>query len=133
MAVIPDKYLDLFAEQKKAFAHLATVMPDGSPQVTPVWFSYDNGIIRVNTAKGRVKARNMKVGSSVALSIMDPENAYRYIQVRGRVKRMTEEGGNAHIDSLAKKYLGQDKYPWANPKDVRQIYEIEPAAANVMG
>lgn len=132
MAVIPDKYLDLLTD-KKAFAHLATVMPDGSPQVTPVWFDYTKGVIRVNTAKGRVKARNMKVGSSVALSIMDPDNAYRYIQVRGRVKRMTEEGGEAHIDSLAKKYLGQDKYPYANPADVRQIFEIEPAAANVMG
>jgi PPOX class probable F420-dependent enzyme len=133
MAVIPDKYLDLFSDQKKAFAHLATVMPDGSPQVTPVWFSYASGIIRVNTAKGRVKARNMKPGSTVALSVMDPDNAYRYVQVRGRVRNMTEEGGDAHIDSLAKKYLGQDKYPWAQPGQVRQIFEIEPAAANAMG
>jgi len=132
MAVIPDKFLDLLTS-KKAFAHLATIMPDGTPQVTPVWFDYTNGLIRVNTAKGRVKARNMTVGSPVALSIMDPDNGYRYIQVRGRVKRMTEEGGDAHIDSLAKKYLGQDKYPYANPQDVRQIYEIEPAAANTMG
>ena len=81
--------------QKKAFAHLATVMPDGSPQVTPVWFDYTNGVIRVNTAKGRVKARNMKEGSPVALSIMDPDNPYRYIQVRGQVTRMTEEGADA--------------------------------------
>lgn len=132
MAVIPDKFLDLLTS-KKAFAHLATIMPDGSPQVTPVWFDYAKGVIRVNTAKGRTKARNMKVGSAVALSIMDPDNAYRYIQVRGRVKRMTEEGGDAHIDSLAKKYLGQDKYPYANPTDVRQIFEIEPATANTMG
>ncbi len=73
MAVIPDAYLDLLT-QKKAFAELATVMPDGSPQVTPVWFDYTNGNIRVNTAKGRVKQRNMKEGSPVALSIMDPDN-----------------------------------------------------------
>ena len=79
-------------------------MPDGSPQVTPVWFDYTNGVIRVNTAKGRVKQRNMKEGSSVALSIMDPDNPYRYVQIRGKVTRMTEQGADAHIDSLAKKY-----------------------------
>ncbi|HYB11275.1 MAG TPA: PPOX class F420-dependent oxidoreductase [Alphaproteobacteria bacterium] len=132
MAAIPDKYLDLL-RQKKAFANLATVMPDGSPQVTPVWFDYDHGVIRVNTAKGRVKARNMKEGSAVALAIMDPDNPYRHIQVRGRVKRMTEEGASKHIDSLAKKYLGQDKYPYAQPGEVRIMYEIEPMSASVMG
>ena len=132
MAAIPDKYLDLL-RQKKAFANLATVMPDGSPQVTPVWFDYERGVIRVNTAKGRVKARNMKEGSAVALAIMDPDNPYRHIQVRGRVKRLTEEGANKHIDSLAKKYLGQDKYPYAQPGEVRVIYEIEPMSASVMG
>ena len=132
MAAIPDKYLDLL-RQKKAFANLATVMPDGSPQVTPVWFDYERGVIRVNTAKGRVKARNMKEGSAVALAIMDPDNPYRHIQVRGRVKRLTEEGASKHIDSLAKKYLGQDKYPYAQPGEVRVIYEIEPMSASVMG
>ena len=79
---IPDKYLDLLT-QKKAFAGLATVMPDGTPQVTPVWFDYTDGVIRVNSAKGRTKQRNMKEGSPVALSIMDPDNPYRYLQVRG--------------------------------------------------
>ncbi|HLI12863.1 MAG TPA: PPOX class F420-dependent oxidoreductase [Alphaproteobacteria bacterium] len=132
MAAIPDKYLDLL-QQKKAFANLATVMPDGSPQVTPVWFDYTRGLIRVNTAKGRVKARNMKEGSRVALAIMDPDNPYRHIQVRGKVKRMTEEGASAHIDSLTKKYMGQDKYPYSQPGEVRVIYEIEPVSASVMG
>jgi PPOX class probable F420-dependent enzyme len=125
MAAIPDKYLDLLT-QKKAFAHLATVMPDGSPQVTPVWFDYTNGVIRVNTAKGRVKQRNMKEGSPVALSIMDPDNPYRYVQIRGKVTRMTEEGASAHIDLLAKKYLGKDKYPFSQPGEVRVMYEITP-------
>ena len=131
MAVIPDAYLDLLT-QKTAFANLATVMPDGSPQVTPVWFDYTNGNMRVNTAKGRVKQRNMKEGSPVALSIMDPDNPYRYIQVRGKVTRMTEDGASAHIDSLAKKYLGKDKYPFAQPGEVRVMYEINPAAAHGM-
>jgi PPOX class probable F420-dependent enzyme len=132
MAAIPEKYLDLL-QQKKAFAHLATAMPDGSPQVTPVWFDYKDGVIRVNTAKGRVKARNMKEGAPVALSIMDPDNAYRYIQVRGRVRRVTESGADAHIDSLAKKYIGQDKYPWRRPGETRVTYEIEPTSAQTMG
>ena len=101
--------------------------------MTPVWFDYTNGVIRVNTARGRVKARNMKDGALVALAIMDPDNAYRYIQVRGRVKRATEQGADAHIDQLAKKYLGKDKYPWATPDQVRVIYEIEPTSFSSMG
>jgi PPOX class probable F420-dependent enzyme len=132
MAVIPEDFRDLL-EQKKAFAHLATIMPDGSPQVTPVWFDYTGGMIRVNTAKGRVKARNLREGAPVALSIMDPDNPYRYIQIRGRVKRVVEAGADKHIDSLAKKYLGKDKYPFGQPGEVRVMYEIEPAAANAMG
>ncbi len=101
--------------------------------MTPVWFDYTGGKIRVNTARGRVKARNMKVGSPVALSILDPDNAYRYLQVRGTVSHVTEAGGVAHIDSLAKKYLGKDVYPWHNAKDVRTIYEIEPLSVQAMG
>jgi PPOX class probable F420-dependent enzyme len=132
MAVIPDKFLDLLQE-KKAFANLATLMPDGTPQVTPVWFDYTDGVIRVNTAKGRVKARNMKEGVPVALAIMDPDNPYRYIQIRGRVRRVVEVGADQHIDSLAKKYLGKDKYPFAQPGEMRVMYEIEPLAVNTMG
>ncbi len=132
MAEIPEKYMDLLKE-KKAFAELATLMPDGSPQVTPVWFDYDGGHIRVNTAKGRVKARNMEQGSKVALSIMDPDNSYRYVQIRGAVSRVVDEGADQHIDSLTKKYLGQDKYPYSQPGDVRVIYEITPASVSGMG
>jgi PPOX class probable F420-dependent enzyme len=132
MAAIPDKYLDLL-QQKKAFANLATLMPDGSPQVTPVWLDYADGAIRINTAKGRVKARNLKVGSPVALAVMDPDEPYRYLQVRGRVRRVVEEGADAHIDALAKKYLGKDKYPFRQPGEIRVIYEIEPKSASGMG
>lgn len=132
MANIPDNFRDLL-EQKKAFANLATVKADGSPQVTPVWFDYTGGHIRVNTAKGRVKARTMKPGSKVALAIMDPDNAYRYMQVRGHVSRVTEDGADAHIDSLAKKYLGKDKYPFRQPGEERIMLEIEPEAVQTMG
>ena len=132
MATIPDAYLDLLT-QKKAFADLATLMPDGTPQVTPVWFDYTGGVIRVNSAKGRTKVRNMKEGAPVALSIVDPENPYRYLQVRGKVTRVIEEGASAHINSLAKKYLDKDKYPWSQPGDVRVTFEITPGAVQAMG
>jgi len=132
MAAIPAEYMDLL-QQKPTFAHLATIMPNGTRQVTPVWFDYTNGKIRVNSAKGRVKVRNMQKGAPVALSILDPENPYRYIQIRGRVEHVTEEGASAHIDSLAKKYLGKDKYPSAKPGQVRITLEIEPTAVQAQG
>jgi hypothetical protein len=132
MTEIPAKYVDLLST-KVALANLATIQPDGSPQVTPVWFDFTGGVVRVNTAKGRVKARNMTVGSKVALSIVDPDNLYRYVQIRGSVTKETTDGAKAHIDSLAKKYLGKDVYPWHNEKDVRVTYEITPAAAHGMG
>ena len=132
MADIPSAYLDLL-QQKKAFANLATIMPDGSPQVTPIWFDYANGMIRINSAKGRTKSRNMREGAPVALSIMDPDNAYRYIQVRGKVTKVTEQGASAHIDSLAKKYIGKDKYPWSRLGEVRVTFEITPDAVQAMG
>jgi PPOX class probable F420-dependent enzyme len=132
MVEIPAEYLDLL-QQKTTFANLATIMPNGTPQVTPVWFDYTDGKIRINSKKGRVKARNMQEGAPVALSILDPDNPYRYIQIRGRVGQVAEDVAYAHIDSLAKKYLGQDKYPWAQPGDVRVTFEIEPTAVQVMG
>ena len=132
MAAIPEQYLDLLQPQKKAFANIATVQPDGSPQVTPVWFDYTDGKLRVNVAKGRVKIRNMKQGAPVALAIMDPDNAYRYVQIRGKVSHVTEEGARAHIDSLSRKYIGKD-YPWSKPGEVRVMFEIDPAAVQAMG
>jgi PPOX class probable F420-dependent enzyme len=131
MAANLDNYLDLL-QQKKAFADLATIMPDGTPQVTPVWFDYHGGKVRVNTAKGRVKARNLKPGAAVALAIMDPDNPYRYVQIRGRIANATETGADAHIDSLAKKYLGKDQYPYRRPGEVRVMYEIEPVSVSGM-
>src|SRR5580700_2024840 len=96
---IPEKFLPVLTE-KKALAHLATVMPDGSPQVTPVWFLYDNGKFIVNTARGRVKDRNMTRNTRVALSIVDPDNAYAHLAVRGTIVKATEEGASANIDLL---------------------------------
>jgi PPOX class probable F420-dependent enzyme len=128
---IPEKYRDLL--DKPAFAHLGTLMPDGSPQVTPVWVDYDGSDIRVNTAKGRVKDKNMRRNKKVALSIADPENPYRHISVQGQVIDITEQGADAHIDALAKKYLGKDKYPFRQPGEVRVIYKIRPDKVAAMG
>ena len=124
MANIPEQFRDLFT--KKAFAHLATVGRDGAPQVTPVWVEFDGTHVRFNTAKGRVKVKNLARDPRVALSIQDPDNPYRYVQVRGRVVEATEKGADAHIDALAKKYLGQDKYPFRRPGEVRVMYKVVP-------
>ncbi len=129
--MIPENYRDLFTKQ--AFAHLGTVMPDGSPQVTPVWCDYDGTHIRINTAKGRIKDKNMRRNRKVALSVMDPENPYRHLAVRGEVEEVTEQGADAHIDLLAKKYLGKEKYPFRQPGEVRVIYKIRPVRVSTMG
>jgi PPOX class probable F420-dependent enzyme len=131
MATIPDQYQDLL--QKKAFAHLGTLMKDGSPQVTPIWFGYDGAHILINSAKGRLKDKNMRKRPQVALSILDPDNPYRYMQIRGKVVEVTENGADAHIDALAKKYLDQDKYPFRQPGEVRVIYKMEVQRVQVMG
>ena len=131
MAAIPDQYKDLL--EKKAFAHLGTLMKDGSPQVTPVWFDHDGTHIRINSAKGRWKDKNMRNRPQVALSIPDPDNPYRYIQIRGKVVDVTETDADAHIDSLAKKYLGQDKYPFRQPGEERVIYKVSVERVNAMG
>jgi PPOX class probable F420-dependent enzyme len=132
-ATIPDAFRPLLGDDVKAFANLATLLPDGSPQVTPVWFDTDGASIRVNSAKGRWKDRNMRRDGRVALAIMDPANAYRYVQIRGRVERVTEDGADAHIDRLAKKYLGADQYPFRQPGEVRVTYVIRPERVTTMG
>jgi len=121
---IPEQFRDLL--QKRAFANLATLMPDGRPQVTPVWFDYDGKYFIVNTAKGRMKDRNMRREPRVSLAIMDPDNPYRYLEVRGRVAEVAENGAADHIDKLARKYLGVDKYPYAQPGEQRVMFKIEP-------
>lgn len=128
---VPDQFLDLF--KKKAFANLATLMPDGRPQVTPVWCDYDGAHILVNSARGRQKDRNMRRQPLVALSIMDPDNPYRYLEVRGRVVDITEQGADTHIDRMAKKYMGVDKYPYRQAGEVRVLYKIKPEHVTSMG
>jgi PPOX class probable F420-dependent enzyme len=130
-ATIPEPFKDLF--NKVAFANLGTVMPDGSPQVTPVWCNFDGTNIWINSAKGRVKDKNMRRNKKVALSIQDPDNAYRHLSLQGEVVEITERGADDHIDKLAKKYLGKDKYPFRGPGEVRVIYKIRPEKVTTMG
>lgn len=130
-SVIPEKYLDLF--DKKVFAGLATLMPNGSPQVTPVWIDYDGENVVFNTAVGRQKDKNLQADGRVSLSLSDPDNPYRYLEVRGAVVERTTEGADDHINKMAKKYLGKDVYPFRQPGEVRVIYKIKPERANSMG
>lgn len=127
---IPEKYLDLF--KKQAFASLGTIMSDGSPQVTPVWVDYDGKYVRFNSAVGRVKDKNVRRDPRVSLTILDPENPYRYLAIRGRVVEITQKGADKHIDSLSQKYLGKP-YPYAQPGEVRVLYKIEPDKVSTMG
>jgi PPOX class probable F420-dependent enzyme len=128
---LPEKYADLL--QKKAFANLGTLNSDGSPQVTPVWVDYDGKHVRVNSALGRQKDKNIRRDPRVALAIQDPENPYRYLEIRGKVIETTEKGADDHINSLAKKYLGKDVYPFRQPGEKRVLYKIEPTKFSAMG
>jgi len=121
---IPSEFLDLF--EKRAFGHLVTLMPDGQPQVSPVWVDYDGEYVLVNTSRGRQKDRNMQRNPKVTIEIQDPDNPYRYFEVRGSVAAAVEEGALDHINKLAKKYTDAEKYPWLAPGEVRVIYKIKP-------
>lgn len=127
----PDKYRDLF--QKKAFAAFTTLMPDGTPQTTPVWVDYSGDEIVVNSAVGRQKDKNVRRDPRVALAIVDPDNPYRYVEVRGRVREITQNGAEDHIDAMARKYLGKDKYPYRQPGEQRVLYKISIEKTHAMG
>ena len=123
-ATLSDGVKKLFQEPN--FAHLATLMPDGSPQVSPVWVDVDGNRILVNTAEGRVKPRNVRRDARVAISVHNQDNPYSSAFIRGRVVEITHEGADELIDKLAKKYLGQDRYPNRQPGEQRVTLVIEP-------
>jgi PPOX class probable F420-dependent enzyme len=128
---IPEKYMDLL--QKPAFGNLGTIMKDGSPQVTPVWVDFDGKHVRFNSAKGRVKDKNIRRDPRVSVSLQDPANPYRYLEIRGRVVEITEKGADDHINKLSQKYLGNPVYPYRQPGEVRVTYVIEPEKVSSMG
>lgn len=120
----PNDYLDLLKKETKALLYLATLMPDGSPQITPVWFSTDGEDILINTNEGRVKDRNMKARPTVAMTIQDPKDPYRYLGIRGEVIGYTREGADEHINELALKYYER---PWKYREGQRRIiFRIKP-------
>jgi PPOX class probable F420-dependent enzyme len=120
----PTNFLDLLNGEKKALLYLATTMADGSPQVTPVWFSTDGDAILINTNEGRTKDKNMKARPKVAMTIQDPNDPYRYLGVRGEVVGYTREGADEHINQLSLKYYNR---PWNYKAGQRRIiYRIKP-------
>ncbi|MDP3779998.1 MAG: PPOX class F420-dependent oxidoreductase [Nitrosopumilaceae archaeon] len=110
----------------KNFAYFATLMKDGSPHVAPTWIDYDGKMILINTAAGRVKENNVKHDKRVAISVSDNSNPYEMITIRGTVKEITDKDADEHVDKLAKRYLGLDKYPFRNPTEKRIILKILP-------
>jgi len=109
-----------------SFAHIATINADGSPQVSPVWVDVDGDRVLVNSEEKRLKIRNIKRDPRVALSVQDPQNAYRYVEIRGKVTGIRKEGAFEHIDKMAQKYMGRESYPYNKPDDKRVILTIEP-------
>jgi hypothetical protein len=120
---IPAEYRDLF--DKRAFANLGTVRPNGAARVTPVWCDLEGEFVILNTVKGRHQDRNIRRDGRVALVIVDPENSYRYLEIRGHAVESIEKDAEKHLDKMAKKYLGADKYPYRQPGEERVIYKIE--------
>jgi PPOX class probable F420-dependent enzyme len=131
-AQIPASHADLLRPEKKAFAHLAVVDRKGEPRVTPMWFDYDGQNIIFNTARGRVKDRILHEHPVVAVDIPDPNNPYRYIQIRGPVVSESEEGGYDQISRLNQKYHGHPNYP-KTPGEVRVTYKVRPEHVATMG
>lgn len=124
MAEIPTEARHLL--EGRTFAHVATLMADGAPQVSPVWIDVEDGTVAFNTAEGRLKPKNLRRDPRVAISVTNPENPYESLLIRGRVTELTREGADDHIDALAKRYMGVDEYPLRQPGEERLIVRIQP-------
>jgi PPOX class probable F420-dependent enzyme len=129
--VIPESHADLL--ESKALAHIATLGPDGEPQVNPVWFDWDGQHLMFSQTTTRQKVRNLERDNRIALSIVDPENPYRYLEIRGTVVRVDPDPDKAFIDKMAQKYLGVEQYPWNQPNDERLIMVVKPEHTTTMG
>ena len=129
--IIPENYSDLLSST--ALAHVATIGPEGEPQNNPVWFDWDGEHVKFSQTKTRQKHRNLNRDPRIALSIVDPENPYRYLEVRGEVTLIEEDPDLDFINSMAKKYLGLDKYPYHQPGDERVVIFVKPHHTSQMG
>jgi PPOX class probable F420-dependent enzyme len=112
--------------EAKNFAHVGTIRKDGTPHVVPVWVDVDNGHVTLNSAEGRAWPRNVRRDPRVTIEVQNMENPYEYVEIRGRVTEATHEGADEHIDKLAKKYLGEDEYPFRRPGEQRVMFRIAP-------
>lgn len=121
-----DEFVYKLCTEGKNFAALSTLMPDGSPQVSIVWVDADEEYILINTAEGRVKPDNIRRDNRVAVSVFDPENPYRQAMVRGKADEDKRIDAEKHIDMMAMKYLGVDKYPYRGPGEKRVVFRIKP-------
>lgn len=131
MSVIPQKELGILSSN--GFAHIATIGPHQEPQSTPVWFDWDGTYLKISQTKTRQKYQNVQHDPHVAISITDPANPYHYLEVRGKVVRIDEDVNNRFINSLAKKYMGLDTYPYNQPGDERVVLYIQPEHTTSMG
>lgn len=131
MASIPASHADLL--ESTALAHVATIGPNGAPQVNPVWFGFDGTNVLFSQTTARQKYKNLQANADIALSIVDPANPYRYVEIRGKVVRFDPDPDYAFINSMAKKYMGVDEYPWHQPGDVRVVVVVEPERTSQMG
>jgi hypothetical protein len=129
--VIPESHKDLL--ESTALADVATIGPNGEPQVNPVWFGWDGSRLSFSQTTARQKLRNLHKDNRIALSIVDPLNPYRYLEIRGKVVDFVADPDKAFIDSMAKKYIGQDNYPWGTPEEQRVIVVVEPERTLTMG
>lgn len=128
---IPDSHSDIL--RKAGFAHVATIGPRGEPQCTPVWYDWDGARLKVSQTTTRQKYRNLRREPRVALAITDPENPYRYLEVRGRLDRVETDEGNAFINAMAKKYMDLETYPYTSPDEQRIVLFVEPEHSTSMG
>lgn len=128
---IPENYIDLL--EAKGFAHVATVGPNGEPQCSPVWYGWDGELISFSQTKTRQKLRNLMANPMIALSIIDPINPYRYLEVRGTVARVDEDPDCDFINSMASKYMDTDVYPGNRPQDERVVVRVRPQKTSSMG
>lgn len=128
---IPEKYNDLL--QSNALANIATIGPEGAPQNNPVWFEYDGEHIKFSQTQHRQKLRNLERDPRIAITIVDPTNPFRYVEIRGAMAKVEPDPDNAFINKMAKKYMGQDVYPWHKPGDQRMVVYVKPERSLSMG
>jgi hypothetical protein len=131
--MIPDSHIDLLAWETRSFAHLATIGPDGEPQTSPVWFEWDGTHIKFSLTTNRQKYRNLQRDKRAAFSVIDPDNAYRYIEIRGELDDIEPDPEIDFISRMAKKYIDKERYPWHQEGDERVVMKVKPTKISGMG